>query len=613
MRAQSREGATSAQGQPVMGLIAVMRRALTYWRPYRVQGLLIVVAMLLQQGFNTFLALSLKLIIDTALATRDSGLLLEILAGLAGGFLVALLASLAADYLTARVGAHILNDLRLRMFSHLQRLSMDFFAHAQTGNIVAHFSSDLADIDKGLTSRLADALLALIGLAVNVPLLFVLEWRLALVSMVALPLMMLGTRAFTPRASRANYQLKQAQGQLASTVHEHVRAQPVIRVFGLQASTLARFRHELSGLARDTVRASFLTQLVGTASSLGVLLVQLVALGVGAVLALHGQVTVGALVAFISLLSSVNKDAYNLSKKVVPSLLTATGGLQRSEDLLGQRPRVVDAPGARPLPRLAREIRFTDVSFSYTGDELHLDHVSFTIPAGETVAFVGPSGGGKSTILGLLTRFYDVAGGAGTRDGHELQRVTQEPLHAPIGIVSQDTFLFNTSMGDKTPMLNPEATDAELVAAARAAEIHDLITSLPRGNDSPTSELGGMLSGGQRAPIASRRAIIRHPAILILDEATSALDPATEAAIIATLERVAHDRTVIGVSHRLAAVHRADRIFVVDSGRVVEQGRHHELLAHSGLYRELWWKQNHTAYDVSSQRAVGESSRKGAV
>ena len=596
-----------------MGLIAVMHRALTYWRPYRVQGLLIVVAMLLQQGFNTFLALSLKLIIDTALAAGDSVLLLWILAGLAGGFIIALLANLSADYLTARVASNILNDLRLQMFSHLQRLSMDFFARAQTGNIVAHFSSDLADIDKGLTSRLADALLALIGLAVNVPLLFVLEWRLALVSMVALPLMMLGTRAFTPRASRANYQLKQAQGQLASTVHEHVRAQPVIKVFGLQASTLARFRHQLSGLARDTVRASFFTQLVGTASSLGVLLVQLVALGVGAVLALHGQVTVGALVAFISLLSSVNKDAYNLSKKVVPSLLTATGGLQRIEDLLGQRPRVVDAPGARPLPRLAREIRFTDVSFSYTGDQLHLDHVSFTIPAGETVAFVGPSGGGKSTILGLLTRFYDVAGGAVTMDGHDLQRVTQESLHAQIGIVFQDTFLFNTTMGDNIRMGKPDATDAEIAAAARAAEIHDLITSLPRGYDTPTGELGGLLSGGQRQRIAIARAILRDPAILILDEATSALDPATEAAIIATLERVAHDRTVIVVTHRLAAIHRADRIFVVDSGRVVEQGRHHELLARSGLYRELWWKQNHTAYDVSSQRAIRESSRKVAV
>src|SRR5437762_9827819 len=298
MRAQSREGATSAQGQPVMGLIAVMRRALTYWRPYRVQGLLIVVAMLLQQGFNTFLALSLKLIIDTALAAGDSVLLLWILAGLAGGFIIALLANLSADYLTARVASNILNDLRLQMFSHLQRLSMDFFARAQTGNIVAHFSSDLADIDKGLTSRLADALLALIGLAVNVPLLFVLEWRLAVVAMAAVPLMLLGTRLVTPRASRANYQLKQAQGQLASTVLEHVRAQPVIKVFGLQAFTLARFRHQLADLARDTVRASFLTQLVGTASSLGVVLVQLVALGVGALLALHGQLTVGALVAF---------------------------------------------------------------------------------------------------------------------------------------------------------------------------------------------------------------------------------------------------------------------------------------------------------------------------
>src|SRR5438874_4687470 len=445
MRRRSRHGAMNVQDQPVMGLIGVLRRALTLWRPYRVQGSLILLAMLLQQGFNTVLALSLKLIIDTALANRDGGLLLLILTGLAGGFVVALLANVAADYLTARVGANMLNDLRRMMFNHLQRLSMNFFAHAQAGNIVAHFSSDLADIDKGLTSRLADALLALIGLGVNVPLLFVLEWRLALVSMVALPLMMLGTRAVTPRVSRANYQLKQAQGQLASTVHEHVRAQPVIKVLGLHGSTLARFRHELSGLARDTVRASFLTQLVGTASSLGVLLVQLVALGVGAVLALHGQVTVGALVAFISLLSSVNKDAYNLSKKVVPSLLTATGGLQRIEDLLGQRPRVVDAPGARPLPRLAREIRFTDVSFSYTGDQLHLDHVSFTIPAGETVAFVGPSGGGKSTILGLLTRFYDVAGGARPLGGHGPQAAAQALQHRQNGIVVQDTFLFHTT------------------------------------------------------------------------------------------------------------------------------------------------------------------------
>src|SRR5207249_12244314 len=226
MRRGSRKDLMIVQGPPVMGLIAVMRRALAYWRPYWVQGLLIVAATLVQQAFNTFLALSLKLIIDTALAARDGVLLLWILAGLAGGFVVALLANVAADYLTARVGANMLNDLRRTMFSHLQRLSMDFFAHAQTGNIVAHFSSDLADIDKGLTSRRADALLALIVRAVNVALLFVLEWRLALVSMVALPLMMLGTRAFTPRASRANYQLKQAQGQLASTVHEHVRAQP---------------------------------------------------------------------------------------------------------------------------------------------------------------------------------------------------------------------------------------------------------------------------------------------------------------------------------------------------------------------------------------------------
>ena len=608
MRRGSRKDLMIVQGPPVMGLIAVVRRALAYWRPYWVQGLLIVAATLLQQAFNTFLALSLKLIIDRALAARDGVLLLWILAGLAGGFIVALLANLCADYLTARVGANILNDLRLKMFSHLQRLSMDFFQRARTGNIVAYFSSDLADIEKGLTSRVADALLALIGLIMNVPLLFLLEWRLALLFMVALPLIMLATRAFTPRAARANYQLKQDQGQLASTVHEYVRAQPVVKVFGLQDSLLAHFRDELAGIARSTVRANFLTLLVGTGSSLGVLLVQLVALGAGALLALHGHLTVGALVAFMSLLSSVNKDAYNLTKKVVPSLITATGGLQRIEDLLCQRPRIIDARRAQSLPRLAKEIRFEDVSFSYTGEQLHLNHVSFTILAGEMVAFVGPSGAGKSTILSLLARFYDVAAGAVTIDGHDLRRVTQESLRAQMGFVFQDTFLFNATIRDNIRMGKLDATDAEVEAAARAAEIHDLIMRLPRGYDTPTGELGALLSGGQRQRIAIARAIIRDPAMLILDEATSALDPATETAIMATLRRLARKRTVVAVTHRLAAIHSADRIFVVDSGCVVEDGQHDELLQRRGLYHELWGKQDHGSAAISlrpSSNALG--------
>src|SRR5205809_1989703 len=203
MRTRSRHGVMNVQDQPVMGLIGVLRRALTLWRPYRVQGLLILLAMLLQQGFNTFLALSLKLIIDTALATRDGVLLLWILAGLAGGFVVALLANVAADYLSARVGADMLNDLRRTMFSHLQRLSMNFFAHAQTGNIVAHFSSDLADIEKGLTSRLCDAMLALIGLIVKVLLLFWFDWLRAVVVTAALPMAAVGHRLFSSRDAGA--------------------------------------------------------------------------------------------------------------------------------------------------------------------------------------------------------------------------------------------------------------------------------------------------------------------------------------------------------------------------------------------------------------------------
>jgi len=286
----------------------------------------------------------------------------------------------------------------------------------------------------------------------------------------------------------------------------------------------------------------------------------------------------------------------------VPGVVGGTVGLLRPEALRGQRPQVVGAPGAHPLPRLAREIRFADVTFSYNGGQSQLDHVSLTIPAGETVAIVGPSGAGKSTILSLITRLYDVTAGAVTIDGHDLRQVTQDSLRAQIGVVLQETFLFNTTVRENIRLGKLDATDAEIEAAARAAEIHDLIVSLPQGYDTPTGELGGLLSGGQRQRIAIARAILREPTILILDEATSALDPATEAAIIATLERLARKRTVLVVTHRLAAIQRADRIFVVDAGSVVEHGRHDELLDRRGLYYELWWKQHHNGHDDSPQR-----------
>jgi ATP-binding cassette subfamily B protein len=348
----------------------------------------------------------------------------------------------------------------------------------------------------------------------------------------------------------------------------------------------------LKDLYRRTVSATFITQTVGTTSSLGVRLAEVVVIGVGSYMAFKGYLSIGGLVAFILLLDDSTGDAYSLAKKVMPSIVAAGSGIQRIDEFLHEPSQVEDAPDAVSLAPLSREIRFDDISFAYEPDHPVLDHVSFTIPVGQYAAFVGPTGAGKTSVLNLLCRFYDVTSGAVRVDGHDVRGVTQESLRAQMAAVLQETFLFNTSIRENIKLGKLSATEDEIVAAARAAEIHDAIVKLPHGYDTLTGEMGGLLSAGQRQRLAIARAILRDPRILILDEPTSDLDAATEAAINATLERLARDRTVVAVTHRLGAVLHADQIYVIEGGRIAEQGRHQDLLDRRGLYYQLWQTQH---------------------
>ena len=266
--------------------------------------------------------------------------------------------------------------------------------------------------------------------------------------------------------------------------------------------------------------------------------------------------------------------------------------MQRIQELLDEKPGVVDPPDAQPLPRLSQQITFNSVKFGYNPAQLNLNDVSFTIRAGESVAFVGPSGSGKSTVLTILNRFYEPDAGAVAFDGHAVRAASQDSLRGQLGIVFQESILFNTTIRENIRVGKPNATDAEIESAARAAEMHELILNMAQGYDTQVGERGGRLSGGQRQRIAIARALLRDPRVLVLDEATSALDAATEASLNKTLERVARGRTVVSVTHRLAAIVNMDRIFVMDQGRLVEQGRHDELLALSGVYSKLWEKQH---------------------
>ena len=318
--------------------------------------------------------------------------------------------------------------------------------------------------------------------------------------------------------------------------------------------------------------------MVERSAGVGIHILQVTILGVGSYLAYLGQITIGSLAAFQALFLSLS---YSLSyvTQFAPSLLLAAGGMRRIEDLLSEEPEVVDdREGTSPLAAPAREIAFEEVAFSYGGGQLNLDHVTFRIPPGTSAAFVGSSGAGKSTVLNLLMRFYDPQAGKSGLAAGACAGSRSNPCARASASSSRRTYIFDTTLRENIRVGKPGASEAEVEAAARAAEIHDFITGLPQAYDTVVGERGGRLSGGERQRIAIARAILRDPAILVLDEATSALDPATEAALNATLARVARGRTVVAVTHRLQSVTGVDRIFVLDHGRLVEEGPHAELL-----------------------------------
>ncbi|MEZ4643341.1 MAG: ATP-binding cassette domain-containing protein [Chloroflexota bacterium] len=579
------------------GLLAVLRRAVAAWRPHARLGVLIVAALLVQQLFQTFLAYSLKLIVDNVQSGQNDPPLALILAALLAGFVVAMAATFGGEYLTARAAGRLMGDVRRQLFAQLQALSVAYYVRMKLGDILSRFSGDLKLIEAGYTQAFLNTLLISLGLLVNVPVMLYLEWRLGLLALLSLPLILLANRRLMPGAAAATYDLNQTEGAVVNTVQEAIRAQLVVKAFGLQPTMAARFNDEIDHLTGVIVQSRFAIVLVGKVASMLILLIQILVTAVGALMAFHGTLSAGSLVAFLGILGVVSKDAYEFAKKVIPTLVQAGSGLRRLDEILQERPSVMDTAVPQPLPRLAQHIRFADVDFSYTGAQMNLAQINLTIGAGQSVAFVGPSGSGKSTTLSLILRLYDPLSGQVCFDDVDIRQVTQGALRAQMGTVFQDNYLFNTTIRENIRLSRPEASDAAVEAAAQAAEIHDLIISLPHGYDAQVGEAGGRLSGGQRQRIAIARAILRDPAILLLDEATSALDPGTEAAVNQTIARLGQGRTVIAVTHRLASVVQADQIFVMQNGRLVEQGTHQTLLAQGGLYHQLWQKQ--TGFEVS--------------
>jgi ATP-binding cassette subfamily B protein len=529
-------------------------------------------------------------LVDEGLIAHDFSVVVLVLAYLGVAAVLVAGLGLAMDYLNARVFTTMVKDVRQRLFAHVQGLSMRYFTRTQAGGVLSRFSGDLVALEGTLITVVPWCLVPLLEVIYSVVIMFYFNFWLGLIGSVVFPLILLGPRFFAARAFALSYDKRKSEAGLLSAVQENVAAQPVVKAFGLQPLLQGRFHERSASWFKIAFRVNFLGALVERSSHTGVYLVHLLIFGLGAYWAYTGEITVGTLVAFEATFLSMGY-ALTYVTQYTPTLAQTAGSIHHLNDLLAQQPQVTDAPNAVPLPRLEHDIVFDKVGFAYPDGSFRLKRLSLRIARGSSIAFVGASGSGKSTLLNLLLRLYDPDRGAVRIDGHDLRAVTQESLRAQIGMVFQDSFLFNTTILENIRMGHPGASREQVEAAARAAEIHDFIVKQPQGYDTVVGERGSQLSGGQRQRLAIARALVRDPAILILDEATSALDYATEAALNDTLLKVAKNRTVITVTHRLSSVVAAGHIVVLDHGRVLERGSHEELLQQEGAYAALWWKQ----------------------
>ncbi len=579
---------------------AFVRWLWPYFSKYPLFLSVVIVSLLIEAAFNAALPISFKYIIDYALIGPDMSVeigtekdelhLMQIIIPLSIGVILVTIIGITRRYLTQAVIAKVIRDIRMYLFDHLQRLSMSFFSKRQTGDLLSRFSGDLVSVEETLINTDAWVLLPGINVLIGTAVLFYLDWRLALLSLLVWPICLLLPNLFADAATKASYRKKQDEALTLSVLQENLDARDVVRAFGLQAWSRRVFSGRNMRLCASTSRYGFLSALIEHISLVGIVIMQVIVLGVGAFMAWQGQITIGSLTAFQAIFMSMSTNLSYVTQ-FMPNLIQASSSITRLDEIVGEVPDVDDVPDALPLSGFKNEIRFTNLSFGYTASAYNLEDISFVVRRGQRVAFVGGSGSGKSTILKLIMRFYDPQKGSVTVDGLDIRSVTQSSLRRLMGVVFQDNFLFNLSIRENLRLSRSSVTDAEIEAAAKDAEIHESILEMPCGYDTPVGERGGMLSGGQRQRMAIARALLNNPEILILDEATSALDPMTEEAINETLERVGRTRTVIMVSHRLDAVKGMDRIIVLDHGRIVEEGRHEELLSKNGLYAGLWRKQ----------------------